>query len=78
MVRANVSIRTIPAMQHDQLNAEDMDSDGEDHAPDETRYACMARPWVKDLPENRQKLVPFTQEWLEYEENDGRARVRYK
>jgi hypothetical protein len=40
------TIRTLPALQHDKSNAEDVDSDGEDHAPDETRYACMSRPWV--------------------------------
>lgn len=40
------SIRTIPALQHDEKNAEDVDTDGEDHAGDETRYACMSRPWL--------------------------------
>jgi hypothetical protein len=41
------SVRTIPALQHDDSRPEDLDSDGEDHAADETRYACMSRPWVK-------------------------------
>lgn len=41
------SIRTIPALQHDPIRAEDLDTDGEDHAADETRYACMSRPWIK-------------------------------
>jgi hypothetical protein len=40
------TIRTLPALQHDPTRAEDVDTDGEDHAPDETRYACMSRPWV--------------------------------
>lgn len=40
------TIRTLPALQHDPSRAEDVDTDGEDHAPDETRYACMSRPWV--------------------------------
>lgn len=40
-------IRTLPALQHDSDRPEDVDSDGEDHAPDEARYACMSRPWVK-------------------------------
>lgn len=44
------TIRTLPALQHDALRAEDVDSDGEDHAGDETRYACMARPYVRTLP----------------------------
>jgi hypothetical protein len=38
-------IRTLPALQHDKDNPEDVDSSGEDHAPDEIRYACMSRPY---------------------------------
>lgn len=41
------SIRTIPALQHDANRPEDLDSDMEDHAADEWRYACMSRPWVR-------------------------------
>lgn len=40
------SIRTIPALQHDPDRPEDVDTDGEDHAGDEWRYACMSRAWV--------------------------------
>ena len=40
------SIRTIPTLQHDEINSEDVDTDGEDHSYDETRYAIMSRPWV--------------------------------
>jgi hypothetical protein len=43
------SIRTIPAQQHDIDRLEDVDTDGEDHAADEWRYACMSRPWVKPV-----------------------------
>lgn len=39
------AIRTLPIMQHDPLKLEDVDSDSEDHAPDEIRYACMSRPY---------------------------------
>lgn len=49
------TIRTIPALQHDELRPEDVDSDGEDHAGDETRYACMARPWVRAAPQKREQ-----------------------
>jgi hypothetical protein len=38
-------IRTLPAMQHDETNPEDLDTDAEDHCPDEVRYACMSRPF---------------------------------
>lgn len=44
------SIRTIPVMQHDPDRLEDLDTDGEDHAADDWRYACMSRPWVRQEP----------------------------
>lgn len=44
------TIRTIPALQHDEMRPEDVDTDSEDHAGDETRYACAARPWVREAP----------------------------
>lgn len=40
------TIRTLPTLQHDENDAEDVDTDAEDHAYDETRYACMSRPWI--------------------------------
>lgn len=39
--------RTVPALQHDKLKVEDVDSDGEDHIGDEFRYACMSRPLLR-------------------------------
>lgn len=44
------SIRTVPMQQHDPDRLEDIDTDGEDHAADEWRYACMSRPWAKPAP----------------------------
>lgn len=41
------SIRTIPALQHDDARPEDLDTDSEDHAADDWRYACASRPWVR-------------------------------
>lgn len=41
------SIRTIPALQHDDVKPEDVNTDMEDHAADEWRYAANSRPWVK-------------------------------
>ncbi len=40
-------IRTLPALQHDADRPEDVDTESEDHAADQTRYACMARPYVR-------------------------------
>lgn len=49
------SIRTIPVLQHDTDRPEDLDTDAEDHAADDWRYACMSRPWVprRAVPETR-------------------------
>ncbi len=41
------TIRTLPGLQHDKNKPEDVDTKGEDHAADELRYACMARPWIR-------------------------------
>lgn len=49
------TIRTIPALQHDDARPEDLDSDMEDHAADDVRYGCMSRPWVKPLTANTNK-----------------------
>jgi len=43
-------IRTLPALQHDDHRPEDVDSDMEDHAPDELRLACMSRPYLRVKP----------------------------
>lgn len=43
------SIRTIPVLQHDAKRAEDLDTDAEDHAADEWRYACMSRPYIRQI-----------------------------
>ena len=44
------SKRTIPALMHDDAKVEDVDTDLEDHAADDWRYACMSRPWVRPAP----------------------------
>lgn len=41
------TIRTLPALQHDDGRPEDVDTDGEDHAGDETRYGVMSRPYLR-------------------------------
>lgn len=49
------AIRTIPTLQHDKLRPEDVDTEAEDHAADDVRYACMSRPY---LPTNVPKPEP--------------------
>lgn len=41
-------IRTLPILQHDEHNIEDLDTRSEDHAADELRYACMSRKVLMD------------------------------
>ncbi len=38
------TVRTLPMLQYDRYKPEDLDTTGEDHAADEIRYLCMARP----------------------------------
>lgn len=52
------SLRTIPTLQHDEINSEDVDTEGEDHAGDETRYAAMSRPWVPKVAVPRGSSLP--------------------
>ena len=42
-------IRTLPTLQHDEANLEDLDTDGEDHAADMLRYAAMSRPYTRQV-----------------------------
>lgn len=44
------TIRTLPSLQHDETDPEDLDTDAEDHAADELRYAVMSRPWKPAPP----------------------------
>lgn len=41
------TIRTLPALQHDGRNPEDVDTRGDDHCGDAVRYGCMSRPYVR-------------------------------
>lgn len=52
------AIRTLPALQHDGSRPEDVDTEGEDHAADEIRYACMSRPMMRDAPPVARPLPP--------------------
>jgi hypothetical protein len=37
-------VRTLPGLVHDEGKPEDVNTDGEDHAPDALRYGLMSRP----------------------------------
>ena len=49
-------IRTIPLLLYDEHKPEDLDTDGEDHVADETRYMCMSRP-VKPIREIKRREI---------------------
>lgn len=67
-------IRTTEALQRDEVDVEDADTDGEDHAPDEGRYACMSRPRARPDPEDPFKHLPKkgSGDWLMTEAWKGR------
>jgi nitrate reductase beta subunit len=50
------SIRTIPVLQHDPDKPEDLDTEAEDHAADEWRYACMSRPYIPKIVKEVKKI----------------------
>lgn len=58
-------IRTVPVQQHDEMKPEDLDTDGEDHVADESRYACMARPWISDKPDEPRKGIEIREPTLD-------------
>lgn len=57
--------RTVPALQHDDHRTEDVDSDMEDHAGDDTRYACASRP-VSRVKKVRKPAgpTPWSMDWI--------------
>jgi len=52
-------LRTLPMMQHSEINPEDLDTEAEDHAVDEVRYACMSRPFRQRLSTADADTNPF-------------------
>ncbi len=50
-------IRTIPSLSYDDKKVEDIDTDGEDHIYDETRYFLMSRPIAPRKAVEKKKRV---------------------
>lgn len=69
------SIRTIPALQHDPMKAEDLDTSSEDHAADDWRYALSSRPWLRPTAE---KVEPKDAYRSNHEELDDVGRDSVK
>jgi hypothetical protein len=73
------SIRTIPALQHDTNRPEDLDTESEDHAADEWRYACMSRPIINKLIPIKRKVItaqPTIGELMQLHKTKKRANTR--
>ncbi len=57
-------IRTVPVLQHDAMRPEDLDTDGEDHIADETRYVCSSRPMTaRPAPPPTRANDSWTRNW---------------
>lgn len=54
-------LRTLPALTYDEQRVEDVDTEAEDHAYDDFRYACMSRPW-KPVREERKARDAWAEE----------------
>ena len=67
-------IRTIPLLQFDPNRPEDLDTEGEDHVADETRYFCMSRP-VR--PGKRQEETPVFSDPLDQFKTEKYGRILY-
>ena len=52
-------IRTIPALAYDDKKVEDIDTAGEDHIYDETRYFLMSRPIAPRKAVEKKKKAEF-------------------
>jgi hypothetical protein len=66
------SIRTLPVMPHDESKPEDIDTDAEDHAVDEWRYACMSRPWTKAAkPNDAKSRGDYVSRWKKPDDQAG-------
>ena len=58
--------RTMPDIVMDERHPEDIDTDQEDHAVDDVRYACMSRPWMSVV----KKKAEEKRDWLRFEEKE--------
>jgi hypothetical protein len=67
--------RTVPALPHDEKKTEDVDSEVEDHAGDDTRYAAMARPVSRVRRERPAGPAPWTLDWIIKQDEQRKAQM---
>jgi len=72
------TIRTLPALTHDDDRPEDANTEGEDHAPDTVRYGVMSRPWTRPAPKKHDaskirllQNATLDDIWRDHEDNDA-------
>lgn len=70
------AIRTMPLMMYDEHKAEDLDTDLEDHAMDEIRYMCMARPIPARITQT--EYVPISDPLNQWKKSGGRYQSIYE
>jgi hypothetical protein len=61
--------RTMPDIIMDRNDPEDVDTDQEDHAYDDVRYAAMSRPWMKVVEKKKEKI----DRWMRFEEQPAES-----
>lgn len=71
-------IRTLPALQHDEHDPEDVDTNQEDHGPDALRYGCMARPIIRDEARKQTGPKPGTFDHLLSITDDNKTVSKYR
>ena len=72
------SIRTIPLLQHDENKPEDLDSEMEDHAADDWRYACMSRPYQRIGKKRSKPVQAGTIEWVYKNSTEKKEKSKYR
>lgn len=72
--RCTAFIETVPMLLADEKNFEDVVKGSHDHVGDESRYACMSRPWKRDRPEEPVKKTGW--EFMSLVEQAKRMRRR--
>lgn len=69
------TIRTIPVLIQDDNRPEDVDTEMEDHAYDETRYACQSRPLVPKQKKSKETVIEKRKKAAIRAANENRRRI---
>lgn len=68
------TIRTLPVLQHSKTKPEDLDTEAEDHAADDVRYAVMSRPRVAAI--KHEQSNPFQVSKLTFNDLLAKAKAQ--